>query len=235
MQIKAMAMKPKPAGAKGAKNGGMMRDDSAVDLCTFKGEYSSLSVRALSSMGAQCAHNAKSSPFLSVYLPTQLLHNTSASKTLSSISIAIAPFSFLNPNTHRHPFRPARNHPSPFDLCFSLELWESIRYLVSCPSPATQPRTHTNQSKTAGSPTVAKPRPSSAGSIPLQKTKTKTHKKITTGDFEPTKLTGKASGKPATLEYRVNFTHKAKKISPWHDIPYRGGEGAVQVEVSCDT
>ena len=36
------------------------------------------------------------------------------------------------------------------------------------------------------------------------------------GDFEPTKLAGKVSGTPNTLEYRVNFSHKSKKISPWY-------------------
>ena len=41
------------------------------------------------------------------------------------------------------------------------------------------------------------------------------------GDFDSAKLDPEARGAEKTLEYRVDFSHKSRKISPWHDIPYR--------------
>jgi len=41
------------------------------------------------------------------------------------------------------------------------------------------------------------------------------------GDFDSAKLDPEARGAEKTLEYRVDFSHKLRKISPWHDIPYR--------------
>jgi inorganic pyrophosphatase len=41
------------------------------------------------------------------------------------------------------------------------------------------------------------------------------------GDFDRTKVDPSSRGPEKTLEYRINFSHKDKKISPWHDIPYR--------------
>ena len=41
------------------------------------------------------------------------------------------------------------------------------------------------------------------------------------GDFSPDLLEHEPEGMERTLEFRIKFTHKDKKISPWHDIPYR--------------
>lgn len=41
------------------------------------------------------------------------------------------------------------------------------------------------------------------------------------GDFDSDKLDPLAKGPEKSLEYRINFSHKSRTISPWHDIPYR--------------
>jgi inorganic pyrophosphatase len=41
------------------------------------------------------------------------------------------------------------------------------------------------------------------------------------GDFDHAKLDPSQTGLLKSLEYRINFSHREKKISPWHDIPYR--------------
>lgn len=35
------------------------------------------------------------------------------------------------------------------------------------------------------------------------------------GDFDHKKLDGETKGPENSLEYRINFSHKDKKISPW--------------------
>ena len=41
------------------------------------------------------------------------------------------------------------------------------------------------------------------------------------GDFDSGKLDPETRGPEKSLEYRIDFSHKNRKISPWHDIPYR--------------
>lgn len=41
------------------------------------------------------------------------------------------------------------------------------------------------------------------------------------GDFCPKSLEHEPQGEKKTTEFRIKFSHKTKKISPWHDIPYR--------------
>mmetsp|Transcript_87914 Transcript_87914/g.226650 ORF Transcript_87914/g.226650 Transcript_87914/m.226650 type:complete len:667 (+) Transcript_87914:82-2082(+) len=42
-------------------------------------------------------------------------------------------------------------------------------------------------------------------------------------NFDASKLSTLAEGKPDTLEYKNFITYEGKKISPWHEIPYSAG------------
>jgi len=41
------------------------------------------------------------------------------------------------------------------------------------------------------------------------------------GGFDPADLQTMTKGAEGTLDYRMSFFHKAKPISPWHDVPYK--------------
>ncbi|KAE8773677.1 Soluble inorganic pyrophosphatase 1, chloroplastic [Hordeum vulgare] len=57
----------------------------------------------------------------------------------------------------------------------------------------------------------------------------------TTALLRPTELKPKDQGQPETLDYRVFLIDSGgRKVSPWHDVPLRAGDGAFYfiVEIS---